>query len=393
MAIQEPIARPLTARDPRLAPWRSFLLAHARVSRRLDEELRAEHDVSFAEYDALLTIAQAPGRRIRMGLLAEEVLLSKSGVTRLVDRLVNDGLVERSACSTDARGAEAVLTDRGPRAPPGRLADAPARHQRALPGGRRDRRSRAARARDDERRPTGRAGSRRTRVLCARRPRHRRTRASPADRSGAGPPVRGDERVRLPGLGAALLPGRAEREGLPRPLRRAFARRRAEQHLLRVAEGAQGRGVGRGHTARFPLLGQGPAGRLVPVARRRSRRERGLADRPVPCLRGAARDRPLPRPRERPARRCEARGAAGRMARRPAPHDGVPGSVVARRRDVRGAGRGRRRAVRHRAPGGCRAADAAPDRARSSISACDGTTTATRTSRPGPRDRAVPVGR
>jgi DNA-binding MarR family transcriptional regulator len=113
VTIQESTSRPLTARDPRLAPWRSFLLAHARVSRRLDEELRAEHDVSFAEYDALLTIAQAPGRRIRMGLLAEEVLLSKSGVTRLVDRLVNDGLVERSACSTDARGAEAVLTERG----------------------------------------------------------------------------------------------------------------------------------------------------------------------------------------------------------------------------------------------------------------------------------------
>jgi DNA-binding MarR family transcriptional regulator len=83
------------------------------VSRRLDEELRAEHDLSFAEYDAILTIAQAPDRRIRMGLLAEEVLLSKSGVTRLIDRLVQDGLVERSACLADARGAEAVLTERG----------------------------------------------------------------------------------------------------------------------------------------------------------------------------------------------------------------------------------------------------------------------------------------
>jgi DNA-binding MarR family transcriptional regulator len=114
MAIHEPATRrPLTARDPRLAPWRAFLLAHARVSRRLDEELRAEHDVSFAEYDALLTIAQAPQRRIRMGQLAEEVLLSKSGVTRLIDRLVNDGLVERGACLADARGAEALLTDRG----------------------------------------------------------------------------------------------------------------------------------------------------------------------------------------------------------------------------------------------------------------------------------------
>lgn len=113
MSLSEPVARPLTARDARLAPWRAFLLAHARVSRRLDEELRAEHDVSFAEYDALLTIAQAPGRRIRMGQLAEEVLLSKSGVTRLIDRLVGDGLVERRSCAADARGAEAVLTERG----------------------------------------------------------------------------------------------------------------------------------------------------------------------------------------------------------------------------------------------------------------------------------------
>ena len=113
MSLHEPVARPLTARDARLAPWRAFLIAHARVSRRLDEELRAEHDVSFAEYDALLTIAQAPGRRIRMGQLAEEVLLSKSGVTRLIDRLVGDGLVERRSCAADARGAEAVLTDRG----------------------------------------------------------------------------------------------------------------------------------------------------------------------------------------------------------------------------------------------------------------------------------------
>ena len=139
MTVSEPVARPLTARDPRLAPWRAFLLAHARVARRLDEELRAEHDISFAEYDALLTIAQAPGRRIRMGQLAEEVLLSKSGVTRLIDRLVGDGLVERSACLADARGAEAVLTERRPRPSAGGLAHAPARDRRALPGGRRRR--------------------------------------------------------------------------------------------------------------------------------------------------------------------------------------------------------------------------------------------------------------
>jgi DNA-binding MarR family transcriptional regulator len=105
--------RPLSARDARLEPWRAFLMAHARVTRRLDEELRAEHDLSLAEYDALVTIAEAPGRRIRMRQLADRVILSKSGVTRLIDRLVLDGLVARDACLTDARGAEAVLTPAG----------------------------------------------------------------------------------------------------------------------------------------------------------------------------------------------------------------------------------------------------------------------------------------
>jgi DNA-binding MarR family transcriptional regulator len=114
MTVTEPVARrPLSARDPRLEPWRTFLMAHALVSRRLDEELRAEHDLSLAEYDTLLTIAWAPDRRIRMRSLADSILLSKSGVTRLIDRLVADGLVERSACLSDARGAEAVLTPAG----------------------------------------------------------------------------------------------------------------------------------------------------------------------------------------------------------------------------------------------------------------------------------------
>jgi DNA-binding MarR family transcriptional regulator len=113
MSVPSSVERPLEARDPRLAPWRAFLLAHARIVRRLDEELRAEHDLTIGEYDALVTIAQAPDRRIRMRQLADEVILSKSGVTRLIDRLVDDGLVERSACLSDARGAEAVLTERG----------------------------------------------------------------------------------------------------------------------------------------------------------------------------------------------------------------------------------------------------------------------------------------
>ncbi len=96
--------------DPRLGAWRSLLHAHARLVRRLDEELQAAHHLSLAEYDALLQLARAPGRRLRMSVLAERVLLSRSGITRLVDRLEAAGMVERSACATDARGAEAFLT-------------------------------------------------------------------------------------------------------------------------------------------------------------------------------------------------------------------------------------------------------------------------------------------
>jgi DNA-binding MarR family transcriptional regulator len=99
--------------DPRLDAWRAFLIAHARLFRRLDEELRVEHALSLPEYETLLQIAQAPERRMRMSQIASRVLLSKSGVTRLVDRLVADGFVERSQCSSDARGAEAGLTPAG----------------------------------------------------------------------------------------------------------------------------------------------------------------------------------------------------------------------------------------------------------------------------------------
>src|SRR5256885_5073223 len=105
--------RGLGATDPCLDVWRSFLQAHARLFRRLDDELRQEHGLSLPEYEALMHIGRAPARRLRMSQLAQQVLLSKSGVTRLVDRLVADGLIERSTCSTDARGAEAVLTPAG----------------------------------------------------------------------------------------------------------------------------------------------------------------------------------------------------------------------------------------------------------------------------------------
>ena len=104
---------PLTARDTRLAPWRAFVLAQAHVSRRLDEDLRAEHGLSLQEYVALLILAESPERRLRMGRLADSLTLSKSGATRLIDRLVDDGFVARVTCPSDLRGAEAALTEAG----------------------------------------------------------------------------------------------------------------------------------------------------------------------------------------------------------------------------------------------------------------------------------------
>jgi DNA-binding MarR family transcriptional regulator len=98
---------------PSLAPWRAFLRAHARLTRTLEAELLAAHDLPLASYDVLVQLAEAPDRRLRMTELAERVLLSRSGLTRLVDRLEREGLVTRAACPGDARGTLAVLTDAG----------------------------------------------------------------------------------------------------------------------------------------------------------------------------------------------------------------------------------------------------------------------------------------
>ncbi len=99
--------------EPEMAAWTGFLRAHARVMRRLDRELEEECALSLAQYDVLIHLARAPHKRLRMTDLADQVLLSRSGLTRLVDRLVTLGLVERSACPSDARGVYAVITEEG----------------------------------------------------------------------------------------------------------------------------------------------------------------------------------------------------------------------------------------------------------------------------------------
>lgn len=98
---------------PGMAAWRMFLTTHAVIIRRLEAELMAEEDLALAAYDVLVQLAEVPERRLRMTELAGAVLLSRSGLTRLVDRLVRDGLVTREPCADDARGTFAALTGAG----------------------------------------------------------------------------------------------------------------------------------------------------------------------------------------------------------------------------------------------------------------------------------------
>jgi DNA-binding MarR family transcriptional regulator len=96
-----------------LAAWRGFLRVHAGLVRELDRELDAAHALPLTHYEVLLYLEAAPGHRLRMSELAASVLLSQSGVTRLVDRLERDGLVVREPCPEDRRGLLARLTDEG----------------------------------------------------------------------------------------------------------------------------------------------------------------------------------------------------------------------------------------------------------------------------------------
>lgn len=97
----------------RLGAWRLFLETHARVLDVLENELNEDEDLQLSWYDVLVQLSEAPDRRLRMQELADAVLLSKSGLTRLVDRMEKAGLVQREACTDDRRGTYAVLTDRG----------------------------------------------------------------------------------------------------------------------------------------------------------------------------------------------------------------------------------------------------------------------------------------
>jgi DNA-binding MarR family transcriptional regulator len=111
--------------DAELDAWRGFLRSHATLVRELDEELTERHGLPLSSYDVLVQLDEAPEGRLRMSSLADAVLLSRSGLSRLVTRLESQDLIERADCPSDARGAFAAITELG-RA---RLAEARATHR------------------------------------------------------------------------------------------------------------------------------------------------------------------------------------------------------------------------------------------------------------------------
>jgi len=93
--------------------WRAYIAASTLLDERLSRELHVAHGITMADYEILVRLSEAPDRRLRMSQLAEFTLASRSRLSHQVDRLEKVGLVERTPCPEDRRGANAVLTEQG----------------------------------------------------------------------------------------------------------------------------------------------------------------------------------------------------------------------------------------------------------------------------------------
>ncbi|AIE86137.1 MarR family winged helix-turn-helix transcriptional regulator [Fimbriimonas ginsengisoli] len=93
--------------------WIAFFVAHGALSKKIDRDMVEAGVVPMDTYDILLTLEMAPEKRLRMSELADRALLSRSGITRLVDRLERDGLLGRQSCPSDRRACHAVITEKG----------------------------------------------------------------------------------------------------------------------------------------------------------------------------------------------------------------------------------------------------------------------------------------
>ena len=96
-----------------LAAWRGMLETHSLLVAELDAELERDHGLPLSSYEVLMNLGEAADGRLRMSELADRLLLSRSGITRLADRLERQGLIERERCKEDGRGFFAHLTPAG----------------------------------------------------------------------------------------------------------------------------------------------------------------------------------------------------------------------------------------------------------------------------------------
>jgi DNA-binding MarR family transcriptional regulator len=111
MSAVDHVRRELT--EPQLEAWTRFLRAHSAITRELEPQLAGGHGLTLSDFDVLVQLSQAPGRRLRPVDLARAVLLTRSGVTRLVQGLERAGLVERIPAPDDRRGSLVHITAAG----------------------------------------------------------------------------------------------------------------------------------------------------------------------------------------------------------------------------------------------------------------------------------------
>jgi DNA-binding MarR family transcriptional regulator len=111
--LSSQVLTPQEISNPTLVAWVRFLRAHAALTRELSSRLEALHELTLSDYDVLVQLYHAPGRRLRRIDLARSVLLTASGITRLLDGLERCGYVAKDRCDSDARVVYAVLTDAG----------------------------------------------------------------------------------------------------------------------------------------------------------------------------------------------------------------------------------------------------------------------------------------
>jgi DNA-binding MarR family transcriptional regulator len=103
----------MQTQDDKLVAWKLLVEAHAFVMDGIERALEQGGGVQLTWYEVLSRLRRAPAQALRMQDLAEQLLLSRSGATRLIDRIEAAGLIERRACTEDRRGTLAVLTSRG----------------------------------------------------------------------------------------------------------------------------------------------------------------------------------------------------------------------------------------------------------------------------------------